>query len=170
MNARQAIKALVWFSLASTACYSALWISAGRASVVFEEILSAFLVVIMLLVPASVALFTYIEGISKELTELRNEVSRQKLETVMGKMSDLKREVISNAILIAGLCLAERSIKGLAVFSASEVHGDHCIDLQWTALAIRFGFFVLSLVSAGSQMSGFLVAISFRDEISKNRK
>ncbi len=76
MNARQLFKLALLLCASAAACYGVLRLSKGSAAPVFEEILTAFLVVAMLLSAMSVAMFTYVDNIAKDLTELRNEVSR----------------------------------------------------------------------------------------------
>ena len=74
MSASQLIKLLLILCFAFAICYGLLFISCGTAATVFDEILTAFLVIATLLAAMSAAMFSYLDNISKELTELRNEV------------------------------------------------------------------------------------------------
>ena len=90
------VKLLLLLGLSSAACYGVLKLTNGSAAPVFEEILTAFLVVAMLLSAMSVAMFTYLDNIAKDLTELRNEVNRSNYTVAHEKLTDLKREVLYN--------------------------------------------------------------------------
>ncbi|RTL18097.1 MAG: hypothetical protein EKK55_21630, partial [Rhodocyclaceae bacterium] len=121
MNARQLVKLLLLLGLSSAACYGVLKLTNGSAAPVFEEILTAFLVVAMLLSAMSVAMFTYLDNIAKDLTELRNEVNRSNYTVAHEKLTDLKREVLYNGALIVFLLILERSTKGVAGFLTTQL-------------------------------------------------
>lgn len=170
MTCKQLIKLVVILALAFGACLGLLYITSGTAVQVFEELLPAFLVVATLLVPLSVAMFNYVEAISKELSELRNEVPRSSLAVAIEKLSSLKREILYNGGLIAFLAVLERATKGVAVYLQAHYQGETLVSVIFVSVSLRFAFFCVSLVAAGTQLKGFIVATEFRDIIAKNRK
>jgi hypothetical protein len=130
--------------------------------------LSAFLVLATLLVASSVPLFNYVEAISKELIDLRDSVDRKAYEKAIEKLSLLKKEVLSNGILVVALYISERALKGLSLHLASSM--DLGAEAGLAFLSSRFGIFVVALVAAWIQVNGFLTAIEFRDVIARGRK
>ncbi|MBT0964278.1 hypothetical protein [Denitromonas iodatirespirans] len=67
MNGKQFIKLLAIFGAAFGLTYLLLRATAGAVTVVFDEALSAFLVVATLLVTMSVVLYNYIDNTTKDL-------------------------------------------------------------------------------------------------------
>ena len=163
------VKLLLLLGLSSAACYGVLKLTNGSAAPVFEEILTAFLVVAMLLSAMSVAMFTYLDNIAKDLTELRNEVNRSKYTVAHEKLTDLKREVLYNGALIVFLLILERSTKGVAGFLTTQLPQNASLIVEIT-VPLRVALFVTSVWAASVQLKGFLVAAEFRDVIAKNRK
>ena len=138
--------------------------------VIFDEALSAFLVVATLLVTMSVALYNYIDNTTKDLSDVRNEVDRRKLGIVLDKLSALKREVLLNGGLIAFLFVLERVSKGVSVYLLAQLPLEHHRVVRDVSTGVRFAFFVVSLVAAVIQLKGFLLAADFREHIVRNRK
>ena len=163
------VKLLLLLGLSSAACYGVLRLTNGSAAPVFEEILTAFLVVAMLLSAMSVAMFTYLDNIAKDLTELRNEVNRSNYTVAHEKLTDLKREVLYNGALIVFLLILERSTKGVAGFLTTQLPQNASLIVEIT-VPLRVALFVTSVWAASVQLKGFLVAAEFRDVIAKNRK
>lgn len=170
MNARQLVKLLLLLGISAAACYGILKLSNGLAAPVFEEILTAFLVVAMLLSAMSVAMFTYLDNIAKDLTELRNDVNRPKYSTAQDKLTQLKREVLYNGALIVFLLILERSIKGVAIYLTTQLPTQDAALIVEVSIPLRVALFVTSIWAASGQLRGFLVAAEFRDVIAKNRK
>ena len=169
MNARQLFKLLLLLSISSAACFGVLRLTNGSAASVFEEILTAFLVVAMLLSAMSVAMFTYFDNIAKDLTELRNEVKRASYSVAHEKLTLLKREVLYNGALIVFLLILERSTKGVAGYLTTQLPQNASLIVE-ISVPLRMAFFVTSVWAASAQLNGFLVAAEFRDVIAKNRK
>lgn len=169
MNARQLAKLLLLLGLSSAACYGVLRLTKGSAAPVFEEVLTAFIVVAMLLSAMSVGMFTYLDNIAKDLTELRNEVNRENYSLAHDKLTALKREVLYNGALIVFLLILERSTKGVAGYLTTQMPQNASLILE-VSIPLRVAFFVTSVWAASAQLKGFLVAAEFRDVIGKNRK
>lgn len=170
MNAKQLLKLLLVFGAGFTPSYGLLLISTGTVIPVFEEMLTAFLVIAMLLPAMSVAMFTYLDNIAKELTELRNEVKKPEYDVAHQRLSGLKREVLYNGGLIVGLFLLERSIKGVAVYLVTQLPPDQTTHVTYIATSLRVALFVASLWAATVQLKGFLITVGLRDIIATNRK
>jgi hypothetical protein len=170
MSARQLIKLLLILSFTFLICYGLLLISDGTATTVFDEILTAFLVIAMLLSAMSVAMFTYLDNISKELTELRNEVKKPAYAIAHQKLSNLKKEVLHNGGLIVGLFLLERSIKGVSIYLLGHLSTDQAAQITYISTSLRVALFATSIWAATVQLKGFLVAVELQDVIANSRK
>lgn len=117
----------------------------------------------------SFAMFTYLDNIAKDLTELRNEVDRSNYSIAHEKLTALKREVLHNGALILSLFVLELSVKGVAAHLATQLPHNVSLIVE-ISVTLRFAFFVTSLWAAGAQLKGFLIAAEFRDVIARNRK
>lgn len=170
MSAKQLLKLLLLLAAAFAACYGILKLSNGTAVGVFEEILTAFLVIAMLLSAMSVAMFTYLDNIAKDLTELRNEVNRPNYSVAQEKLTLLKREVLYNGALIVCFLIFERSVKGVASYLIAQLPPQNAAIILVISVPLRVSMFVASIWAATTQLKGFLVAAEFRDVIAKNRK
>lgn len=170
MNGRQFIKLLLIFGFAFAVCYGLLSISGGAAATVFDEILTAFLTVTMLIAAMSVAMFTYLDNIAKEVTELRNEVPKPAYLVAQQKLSELKKEVLYNGGFIVFLFIFERSIKGIAIYLLAHFPAEQAIPITYISTSIRVALFVASVWAATVQLKGFLIAVELRDVIARNRK
>lgn len=170
MNGRQLLKLLAILGAAYSVAYLLLRATAGAVSVVFDEALSAFLVVATLLVTMSVALYNYIDNTIKDLSDVRNEVNRKKLGVVLDKTATLKREVLLNGGMIAFLFILERVTKGISSYLIMEMPIETHRGISDIATSLRFAFFVVSLAAAIIQMKGFVLAADFREHIVRNRK
>ncbi len=150
-----------------------LYISLGRISGLnkaFEEVLSVGLAVLTVLFALSIGMFNYLDGIAKDLTELRNEVGKSKYVYVQESITRLKREVLYNLALIILLLLTEKFIKGLANVLITWLPTSMIVDPANALLSIRGAMFTAAIWAATIQFNGFLVAAEYREIIAKNRK
>ena len=170
MSGRQFFKFLLILGLAFSGCFGLLSISGGAAATVFDEILTAFLPVAMLIAAMSAAMFTYLDNIAKEVTELRNEVRKTAYLVAQQKLSDLKKEVLYNGGFIVCLFLFERSIKGISIYLLAHLPAEQATLITYTSTSFRVAFFTASVWAAAVQLKGFLVAVELRDVIANNRK
>lgn len=168
MNARQLLKLVAIVALSGSICFLLLEATSGTVAPVFEETLSAFLVLATLLVASTWPLFTYVESISKELIDLRDSVDRKAYVNAIEKLSLLKKEVLSNGVLVVALFVTERALKGLALHLGSSI--ELAPQVGFALLGLRFGLFVVALFAAAVQARGFHTAIELRDVIAKGRK
>ncbi len=169
MTVKQLAKLIAILVVTFGICYGLLRLSNGAAALVFDEILGAFLVVVTLLVTASAAMFNYVENISKELSELRNDYPKDSINNVIGVLSELKREVIYNGGLILFLFVMERAAKGVCAYLV-RYHPESAGDILNFSVSLRFAFFCVSAYAAMNQLKGFITATEYRDEIAKLRK
>lgn len=170
MSASQFIKLLLILCFTFAICYGLLSISSGTAAIVFDEMLTAFLVIATLIAAMSAVMFTYLDNIAKELTELRNEVKRPAYVVAHQKLSDLKKEVLYNGGLIVGLFLLERSIKGVSIYLLAYLSTDQVAQVTYISTSLRVALFAVSVWAATVQLKGFLVAIELRNTIANGRK
>jgi len=150
-----------------------LYISLGRIgglSKALEEVLSVGLAVLTVLFALSIGMFNYLDGIAKDLTELRNEVGKSKYVYVQESITRLKREVLYNLALIILLLLTGKFIKGLAQVLISWLPTSMFLDPANALLSIRGAMFTAAICAATIQFQGFLVAAEYREIIAKNRK
>jgi len=168
VNARQLMKLISIVALSGSICFLLLESTGGTVAPVFEEALSAFLVLATLLVASTWPLFTYVESISKELIDLRGSVDRNSYEKAIEKLSLLKREVLSNGVLVVALFVIERALKGLSLHLGSSI--ELAPQVGFALLGLRFGLFVVALFAAAVQARGFHTAIELRDVIAKGRR
>jgi hypothetical protein len=170
VSASQLIKLLLILCFAFAICYGLLFISSGTAATVFDEMLTAFLVIATLLAAMSAAMFSYLDNISKELTELRNEVKKPAYVVAHQKLSELKKEVLYNGGLIVGLFLMERSIRGISIYLLVHFSADHAAHVTYISTSLRVALFAASVWAATVQLKGFVVAVDLRDAIANGRR
>ncbi|TVT69164.1 MAG: hypothetical protein FHP92_19505 [Denitromonas halophila] len=134
MNSRQFFRLLLILGFAFVVCYGLLSISGGAAATVFDEMLTAFLPVAMLIAAMSAAMFTYLDNIAKEVTELRNEVCKPAYLVAQQKLSDLKKEVLYNGGFIVCLFLFERIIKGISIYLLAHLPAEQSTHITYGRL------------------------------------
>lgn len=151
-----------FYIIASLAvCFSSLHATDGVVEAIFTEMLSAFSALTVFATALSVALFNYVDNISKDLFAVEGDAD--KISTALTRLSELKKEVIVNAGLILALLVTELTLKGI-----SESISPDKIPFQsfyWAALSLRFSFFTLALLAVSEQIRGLLVAIDYRNVI-----
>ena len=142
-------------------CFLSLHISDGSAKIIFTEVLGSFSALVIFGTTLSVALFNYIDNISKDVSDI--EADRNKIETALTGLSDLKKEVVINASLILSLLIVELAAKGLVKSIAPE--NIPFESFYWVVISVRFSIFVLAIMAASEQIRGLLVAIEYRNVI-----
>jgi hypothetical protein len=169
VNIKQAGRLLLILSLVSAVLYISL-VRLNNLNIAVEEILSVGLAVIAILFTLSTVMFNYLDSIAKDITELRDEVTREKYICVQESITKLKREVLSNLALIIFLLFAEKLIKGLTQVLAGWIQMRWISDPANAILSIRGAMFVVAIWAATIQFKGFLVAAEYRVIIAKNRQ
>ena len=145
-----------------------LKVSNGCIAPVFEETLAAFVVVALFASALSFALFSFVDNISKDISNYKERFDQTKYRETIQRLSDLKKEIISNAGMILFFFLLERIAKG--VFTA--IYDPNVGTFQlWPGILISFRIscFVVSFIAVAIQFRGFITAIEFRS-ITSNLK
>ena len=148
-------------SLSITFSFLSVHLSEGKAESIFSEILSSFAVLTIFTTTLSVALFNYIDGISKDVSGI--DADHHKIQIALSGLSALKKEVIINAGLMISLLIIDLAIKGIAKsIPESNVPFE---NFYWVVVSVRFGIFTLAILAASEQIRGLLVAIEYRNVI-----
>jgi hypothetical protein len=142
-------------------CFLSLHLSDGSSEIIFAELLGSFSVLVIFGTTLSVALFNYIDNISKDISIVDAEST--KIENALESLSVLKKEVIVNAGLILALLFIELAAKGLVKSIPPE--NIPFESFNWVVISVRFSFFVLAIMAASEQIRGLLVAIEYRGVI-----
>lgn len=142
-------------------CFASLHFTNGAVAPIFSEILASFPALVIFGTTLSVALFNYIDNISKDVSALDG--NRDKIGVALSSLGRLKKEVIINAGLIIFLLFLELAAKGLEKsISPRQIPFD---SFGWVVLSGRFSIFVLAILAASEQIRGLLVAIEYRSLI-----
>jgi hypothetical protein len=142
-------------------CFLSMHLSGGAAEMLFSEMLEAFSVLAIFGTTLSVALFNYIDSISKDVSAL--DADSEKVGEALTKLSELKKEVILNAGLILTLLVIELSTRGLG--KSITLQSTSADTLNWFLISVRFSIFILAIMAASEQIRGLLVAIGYRNLI-----
>lgn len=142
-------------------CFLSLHMSDGAAEIIFSEILGSFSALVIFGTTLSVALFNYIDNISKDISALDSESN--KIAKALESLSSLKKEVVVNAGLILALLIIELAAKGLTKSISPE--NIPFESFTWAVISVRFSIFVLAIMTASEQIRGLLVAIEYRSVI-----
>lgn len=142
-------------------CFASLHATDGVAEVVFSEILSVFSALAIFATALSVALFNYVDNISKDLSTVEGDAD--KISRALIGLAALKKEVIVNAGLILALLIMELALKGVS--KATSPDSIPFQSFYWVVLSMRFSFFTLALLAVSEQIRGLLVAIDYRNVI-----
>lgn len=161
MNFKNFLKLLVIFSLSWIAGFYLLKLSNGCVAPVFEETLAAFVVVALFASALSFALFSFVDNISKDIANYKERFDQTKYQETIQRLSDLKKEIISNAGMIILFFLFERIAKGL--FTAMTDPNISVFQL-WPGIlmSFRISCFFVSFIAVAIQLRGFITAIEFR--------
>tara|TARA_R110001583_G_scaffold186478_1_gene347241 strand:+ start:2123 stop:2653 length:531 start_codon:yes stop_codon:yes gene_type:complete len=142
-------------------CFLSLHFTDAATEVLFEEVLKAFPTLSLFGTTLSVALFTYVDNISKEISAIR--ASKKKLERALSELGSLKREVIINSVFIIALYILDLAAKGVVKAFAPDTAPFEFFF--WMILSIRFSLFTLAVLAVSVQVRGLLVAIEYRNVI-----
>jgi drug/metabolite transporter (DMT)-like permease len=142
-------------------CFASLHATDGGAEEIFFEILSAFSALAIFATALSIALFNYIDNISKDLSAVQGDAN--KISKALGRLSVLKKEVIVNAGLILTLLVLELALKGVSKSISPDKTPFQ--SFYWVVFSLRFSFFTLAILAVSEQIRGLLVAIDYRNVI-----
>ncbi|WP_300753345.1 hypothetical protein [Janthinobacterium sp.] len=163
-------KILLVFIVAYSSSHAAIYFSADRINAAFEGIFIALNFLMPTMLAASWGIFTYVDNMSKELTDLRNDVDRPKYVIAQKALAALKSEIILNAILVFVLFLVDKIVASATAAPKIMQEFSNPWLIGTISLSIRLSFLVIAVVAALIQMRGFITAVEYRTVIAINRK
>jgi len=136
------------------------------AAPIFEELLSAFVVLTLITGTLSYALYGYVDSIAKDISSDKKLKTHDTYNSVVQKLTELKSEILVNAFSVVFLLILERVSNGISlVFPISD---EQPFNWFWAcAISIRVACFASSVVIAAVQFHGFIIANEFRSVISR---
>tara|TARA_B100000073_G_scaffold340629_1_gene340726 strand:- start:449 stop:940 length:492 start_codon:yes stop_codon:yes gene_type:complete len=135
------------------------------SKLVFQEVLSAFIALVMIVGTSSFALYTYVEGVAKDVSSDTDKKLAAGYDSAVASLSSLKKEILVNAFTVIALLLIEKCAHGIAVLFESS--GYTYFNWPWAVFSsIRIACFTLSAYVAVVQFLGFIVANELRAVVS----
>ena len=163
-------KLFLVFFVAYSSSHALIYFSADRVNAALESMLVTFNFLMPAMLAASWGIFTYVDNMSKELTDLRNDVDRTKYVTAQKALAAFKSEVIANAMMVFVLFIIEKIVA--SVIGASQLM--QIFQNAWImgtiSLSIRLSFFIIAVIAVLIQMRAFVTAVEYRTLIAINRK
>ena len=169
MNARQFLKFVIAFGSVYWTSHLMLYISNAPVEKILDEILQVSMVMATIGAAMSFAMFTYVDNMSKDLMDVRNDVDKAKYQYAQASIGAMKKEVLTNAAFLIGLCLLERVTRALALNFLTPTNGGTWLQSTFF-ISLRTALFAIAMWSAICQIRGFLIAVEFRTLIATNRK
>jgi len=156
------------FTLAFSFALLITYHTQNLAAPIFQELLSAFIVLTTITGTLSYALYAYVEGVAKDVATDEKKKDHSSYNAVIDSLSSLKKEILVNAFAVVGLLILERVAHGLSLlFPVSQTDP---FNWPWAlAISIRVACFILSVYVAAIQFRGFIVANEFRVVISRGK-
>lgn len=170
MSPRQLFKILCALAGLFTVNCLLLYVSDSAFMAVFLTILGAFPYIVAALCAVSLPLFTYADNVSKEITEVRNEVNRVAYEQTLDALSNLKKEILHNCGLVIALLLFEYAVNGVSNYWLPRFPADQSSVFSIVTVALRFSIFLIAVLVVVIQLKGGITAVELRDIFAKNRK
>jgi hypothetical protein len=153
------------FVLSFSAALALAYYWGAALAPVIAEVLGAFVVLAITTGTMSYALYAHVDGISKDVAAEKENLPFEPYSNALGKLENLKREVLVNAVLILALLLFERLLLGIT----NRFHSDNGEPFSWTwaaLISLRVACFLTSMTAAAIQFQGFIIANRFRSVIS----
>ncbi|SDT35181.1 hypothetical protein SAMN05216598_5197 [Pseudomonas asplenii] len=142
-----------------------LWGTRGEASSVFSGANTVLYVLGALFGAMSFAFFNYVEGVMKDVPKKLKSQRPEKYSLVISTLTDLKREVVLNVVLVVLLLMISFVVAAIGEMGLMQRLGSTSYWV-WSALSVRGACFVSILVVMFVQLSGFVIANNLRAEIS----
>lgn len=137
------------------------------AAPIFEELLSAFIVLTLITGTLSYALYAYVDNVTKDVASDARARKHERYISAIEKLTDLKKEILVNAFAVVGLLILERVAHGFSLIFPTST--EQPFNWLWAfAISIRVACFASSVVIAAIQFRGFIHANEFRSAISRN--
>ena len=154
------------FVLAFSSALLVTYYAEGLAAPIFKELLSAFIVLTLITGTISYALYSYVDGIVKDISTDGRVNKKKQFNEVVTKLSELKKEILVNAFAVVILLIIERVSHGVSlVFSITD---EQPFNWVWAfSISVRIACFASSVAIAAVQFRGFIHANEFRAVISR---
>ncbi len=170
MSGRQTWKALIIIVVSYAAVHLLVYFLGDALRGAINELLGVLVYAIAVICAISLVMFTYVDNTAKDLTDLRNDVNREKYKAVQRRLSLLKHEIIANAAVVIAFFAIEYVIKSFVNHILIGAIFENVWLIETIGVALRFSCFSIVLFAASSQILGFLIAVEFREQIANNRK
>lgn len=162
------IRFFLIFTLAFSVALLITYHTQDLAVPIFQELLSAYIVLTMITGTLSYALYAYVEGVAKDVAADEAKRSHAGYNAVINNLSSLKNEILVNAFAVVGLLILERFAHGFSLLF--PVSSAAPFNWPWAvAISIRLACFMLSAYVAAIQFRGFIVANDYRAVISRGK-
>lgn len=161
------IKLVLILASSGTISFVILYFTGGVATPVFTNTLGAFITVTMVFGALSFALYNFLDGITKDLPKKLLKDNPDKYRNAVKALNALKREVISNIVLIIALLLIERILLGVnEMINGGDWNLPDWVD--WGVISARVACLVAGIYAALIQFRGFLTANELRTVLMNN--
>lgn len=156
----------LYVAISILVCFSSLHFSDGATEPLFTNFLVAFPFVVTGLSALSYALFTYIEGVLKDVADIEH--NKKLVSKVVESLTEVKKEVLRNAFLIISLLIVQYVIAGIQeILMASS---GTLFALKWLFLSVRSSVFLLVVLAGVDQFKGFIIAQDYRNVLQDGKK
>lgn len=168
MNRVQASKlifSLIYGCLISLVLFS---ISKNTFSVFALGVLSYFNYIFIATMTLTFAFFSYVDNVEQKIPDLKKNFNLQKVDEAHSSFVELKKELLSNIILVISLFILEKGLSYLEFPSLKfELLILKSVQIDDLLLAIRFSMFMVAIFAFLIQAKAFFTSLLFRYEISK---
>ncbi|PFG58925.1 hypothetical protein DM05_3590 [Pseudomonas poae] len=145
--------------------FLSLWGTAGEVSPLFSNINAVLFVLCTLFGALSLAFFNYVEGVMKDVPKKLKLKSPKVYLVVVDALTELKREVILNVVVVVMLLVLAYVLGALAEMAFMQRLA--CAEFwAWGALSVRGACLLTVLVVMFVQAAGFVTANKLRAEVS----
>ena len=156
------------FTLAFSAALLFTYYAKSLAETIFQELLSAFVVLTLITGSLSYVLYEYIDSVSKDVASDGKNKNKSNYNAVIESLTELKKEILVNAFAVVFLLVLERIANGFSLIF--PVIDTEPFNWPWAcAISVRFACFWLSVVIAAIQFRGFIIANDYRTIISRGK-
>ncbi|PCI19084.1 MAG: hypothetical protein COB62_06035 [Piscirickettsiaceae bacterium] len=157
---------LLVFVLAFSSALLVAYYVESLAAPIFKELLSAFIVLTLITGTISYALYSYVDGIIKDIATDDRVNNKEQFNVVITKLSELKKEILVNAFTVVMLLIIERVSHGVSL--VFPITNDQPFNWVWAfSISVRVACFASSVAIAVVQFRGFIYANEFRTIISR---
>ncbi|MEW5838646.1 MAG: hypothetical protein AB1717_07430 [Pseudomonadota bacterium] len=165
---KEMTRIILFFALFFSAALFTIYHTKELAEIIFGELLPATFTLTIITGTLSYTLYSYVEGIAKDIATDENNKNNSSYNTVIDSLSDLKKEILVNAFAVVGLFVLERLAHAFSLlfpFSSTAP-----FNWPWAlATSIGVACFILIAYVAIVQFQGFIIANDYRAVISRRK-